>query len=153
MNGMFHSINTAASGLTAQRLRMDVISNNVANATTTRTPSGQPFRRSRVVLRQVDDKIDYQMPFLPKKFQPTIGNGVRVSAIKQDMSALRLVYDPSHPDAYKSGPKKGYVAYPNVNVTTEMVDLIDASRAYEANVQMINHAKSMFNKALEIGRR
>ena len=152
MNGMFHSINTAASGLTAQRLRMDVISNNIANVNTTRTTDGGPFRRDRIILRQVDEKIDYRLPFLPDKFKPTIGNGVKVVRIEQDNSPFRLVYDPEHPDAYKTGPKAGYVEYPNVNIVTEMVDMISASRSYEANVQVINNAKSMFMKALEIGR-
>lgn len=151
--GMFSSINTAASGLTAQRLRQDVIANNIANANTTRTTDGGPFRRSRVVLRPRASGPDWRSPFLPGALDNGIGDGVRVTQIEKDMDAeLRLVYDPTHPDAIQSGPRAGYVEYPNVNVVTEMVDLIDASRAYEANVAVVNGAKSMFQRALEIGR-
>ena len=148
--GMFTSINTSASGLTAQRLRMDIIADNIANATTTRTPEGGPYKRKRVIFMPADTKVKYRLPFLPSKFQPSIGMGVRVLRIEEDKSPFRLVYDPTHPDAIKSGPKKGYVLMPNVNIVTEMVDMISASRSYEANVSMVNHAKTIFNKALEI---
>ena len=83
---------------------------------------------------------------------PGTGNGVRVVKIEKDMAPLRLVYDPSHPDAIKDGSKKGYVEMPNVNIVAEMTDMISASRAYEANVTIVNSAKSMFNDALNIGR-
>ncbi len=149
--GMFRAINTSASGLSAQRLRMDVISDNIANATTTRTPEGGPYKRKRVILMSSDTKVKYKLPFLPAKFQPSIGSGVRVLRIEDDKKPFRLVYDPTHPDAIKSGPKKGYVLMPNVNIVTEMVDMISASRAYEANIAMVDNTKAIFNKALEIG--
>ena len=150
--GLFTSINTASTGLTAQRVRMDVISDNIANATTTRTTEGGPFRRSRVILRPRDDAPRFKLPYLPTSFEPGAGTGVRVIKIEKDMSELRWVYDPNHPDAVKVGDKKGYVAMPNVNVVEEMVDMISASRAYEANVTMVNSSKSMFKAALNIGR-
>lgn len=151
--GMFSSINTAASGLTAQRLRQDVIADNIANASTTRTPEGGPFRRSRVVLRPRVDGPYFRSPFLPRPLDNGVGNGVRVVEVQQDRdSEPRLVYDPTHPDAIQSGPRAGYVEYPNVSVVSEMVDLIDAARAYEANVAVVNGARTMFQRALEIGR-
>ncbi len=149
--GMFSAINTSASGLSAERLRMDVISDNIANATTTRTPEGGPYRRKRVIFMPSDTKVKYKLPFLPDKFKPSVGSGVRVLRIEEDKSPFRLVYDPTHPDAIKSGPKKGYVLMPNVNIVTEMVDMISASRAYEANIAMVDNSKTIFNKALEIG--
>ena len=150
--GLFTSINTASTGLTAQRNRMDVISDNIANATTTRTTEGGPFRRSRVILRPRDDQPRFKLPYLPEAFKPTPGTGVRVIKIEKDMSEPRWVFEPDHPDAVQTGPKKGYVAMPNVNVVAEMVDMISASRAYEANVTMVNSSKSMFKAALNIGR-
>ena len=151
--GMFSSINTAASGLTAQKLRLDVIADNIANATTTRTTEGGAFRRSRVIFRPRVDQPYWRSPFLPAYLQDEVGKGVRVSKVEKDYDAqLRLVYDPTHPDAIKSGPRAGYVEYPNVNIVDEMVDMIDASRAYEANSAIINGTKAMFTKALEIGR-
>ena len=149
--GLFTSINTASTGLTAQRLRMDVISDNIANATTTRTTEGGPFRRSTVILRPRDDAPRFRLPFAPETMKPGPGIGVRVVKIEKDARESRLVYDPEHPDSIKSGPKKGYVAMPNVSVVKEMVDMISASRAYEANVQMVNSSKSMFRAALAIG--
>ncbi len=151
--GMFSTINTAASGLTAERLRLDVISDNIANANTTSTPDGGPFRRSRVIFRPRVEQPYWRSPFLPEALENGIGKGVRVTEIEKDMdSELRLVYDPTHPDAIKVGTKKGYVEYPNVNTVSEMVDMISASRAYEANVAMMDGSKSMFRKALDIGR-
>lgn len=151
--GMFSSINTAASGLTAQRLRQDVIADNIANATTTRTTEGGPYRRSRVVFRPRVEQPYFKGPFVPRRLDNGVGQGVRVAAIEKDYDAeLRLVYDPTHPDAIQSGPRAGYVEMPNVNIVNEMVDLISASRSYEANVQVINGARTMFTRALEIGR-
>jgi flagellar basal-body rod protein FlgC len=149
---LFGSINTSSSGLTAQRLRLDVISDNLANATTTRTADGGPYKRSRVIFRPKVEQPYWRTPFLPENMDNGIGKGVRVVKIEKDDSPPRLVYDPTHPDAIKTGPKAGYVEMPNVNVVSEMVDMIDASRAYEANVTMVNGAKAMFSKALEIGR-
>lgn len=151
--GMFSSINTAATGLTAQRLRQDVIADNIANANTTRTAEGGPFRRSRVILRPRTEGPYWRSPFLPQALDNGVGQGVRVTTVEKDMDEEpRLVYDPTHPDAIRSGPRAGYVEYPNVTVVSEMVDLIDASRAYEANVAVVNGAKTMFQRALEIGR-
>jgi flagellar basal-body rod protein FlgC len=150
--GMFDSFNISATGLTAQRLRMDLISNNVANATTTRTPEGGAYRRKRAIFAPVNIRPHYKSPLVPERIEHGIGKGVRVIKIEDDQSPFRLVYDPTHPDAIKIGPKTGYVEMPNINIVTEMTDLISASRSYEANVQMINNEKTMFTKALEIGR-
>jgi len=151
--GIFSSINIAASGLSAQRTRLDVISNNIANVDTTRTPEGGPFRRSRVIVRPRVQEPYWRSPFLPEKLDNGIGKGVRIVKIDKDMDAdPKLVYDPTHPDAIKTGPQKGYVEMPNVNIVEEMVDMISASRSYEANVAVINGSKAMFMKALEIGR-
>jgi flagellar basal-body rod protein FlgC len=150
--GLFTSINIAASGLAAERLRSDVIADNIANASTTRTPEGGPFQRSRVILRPKNAQPYFRLPFQPEGFDNGAGQGVRVSAVEKDSSPARLMYDPTHPDAIKTGPKTGYVEMPNVNIVTEMVDLIAASRAYDANSTMANGSKAMFMKALEIGR-
>ncbi len=151
--GMFDSFNIASTGLTAQRLRMDLISGNIANAGTTRTPEGDgPYRRKRAIFAPVNVRPFYKSPLVPDRVDHGTGQGVRIVKIEDDKSPLRLVYDPDHPDAIKTGPKKGYVEMPNVTVVTEMTDLISASRSYEANVMMVNNAKSMYSKALEIGK-
>lgn len=151
--GLFSSINTAATGLTAQRLRQDVIANNIANATTTRTADGGPFRRSRVILTPRVSQPYWRSPFTPARLDNGVGQGVRVTEIQEDLdSELRLVWDPEHPDAIKSGPRAGYVEMPNVNVVNEMVDMISASRSYEANIAVINGAKTMFQQAINIAR-
>jgi flagellar basal-body rod protein FlgC len=151
--GIFSTMNIASTGLTAQRLRMDVISNNIANANTTRTTDGEVFRRKRVILRPRNDQLEFRTRFLPQALWHGMGEGVRAIKIEEDRAPARLVYDPTHPDAIKSGDLKGYVKYPNVNVVTEMVDMISASRAYEANVTVIQNAGQMFMKGLEIGSR
>jgi flagellar basal-body rod protein FlgC len=149
--GLFSTINTASTGLTAERLRLDVIADNIANANTTRTEEGGPFRRSRVVFKSETDKPYWKSPFLPESMEQQVGSGVKVESIEKDTdSEMRLVYDPTHPDAILTGPKKGYVEYPNVTIVNEMVDMISASRAYEANVSLMEGAKSMFQKSLEI---
>ncbi len=150
--GLFSSINIAATGLAAERLRVDVIADNIANVETTRTPEGGYFKRGRVILKPRTDQPYFRLPFLPKQWDNGVGKGVRVSEIQKDQSPPRLVYDPTHADAIKDGPLAGYVEMPNVNIVTEMVDMIAASRAYEANSTIINGSKSMFLKALEIGR-
>lgn len=151
--GMFTSINIAATGMSAERLRSDVISNNIANASTTRTPEGGAFKKSTVVMRPVSDSNpQWRTPFTPSSLDNGAGKGVKVLEIVKDTSQGRLVYDPSNPDAIQSGPNKGYVEYPNVNIVNEMVDLISASRAYEANATVIDGAKDMFTAALDIGR-
>jgi len=150
---MFSSINTAGSGLTAQRLRLDVIADNIANVNTTRTTEGGPYRRSRVIFAPRVQEPYWRSPFLPTFLKDEVGRGVRVKSIQKDYAAeTRLVYDPTHPDAIKSGPKTGYVEFPNVNVVNEMVDMIEANRAYEANSAVIAGSKAMFMKALETGR-
>ena len=121
--GLFNAMNVSATGLTAQQTRLDVISNNIANSETTRTPEGGPFRRSRVVLRSIQDQPTFKSAFLPEALEPTTGNGVRIIKIEKDESPTRLLYDPSHPDANT----KGYVEMPNVNIVTEMVNMIEAS--------------------------
>ncbi|MDU2066192.1 MAG: flagellar basal body rod protein FlgC [Sporomusaceae bacterium] len=146
--GMFGAIDSAASGLTAERLRMDVISNNIANVNTTRTAEGGPYRRQLLVFEPRSSGDSFSDILTGKLGQSGENAGVKVVGITKDQSPLRLVYDPTHPDANRNG----YVEMPNVNVVTEMVDMITASRAYEANVTTINAAKSMAQKALEIGK-
>lgn len=150
--GMFDGFNIAASGLTAQRLRMDVISGNIANAGTTRTPEGGPYVRKRVIFAPENIRPNYRSPLVPERIDSGAGQGVRVVKIEEDATPPRLMYDPENPDAIKTGPKKGYVEMPNVNIVMEMTDLISASRSYEANVNIVNNAKTAFTKALEIGR-
>ena len=152
--GIFSSISIAATGMSAERLRHDVISDNIANVSTTRTAEGGPFRRSRVVMRPRVDSPYWRSPFLPEGLDNGIGQGVRVAEIQKDYAAEnKLVYDPTHPAALKTGPRQGYVEMPNVDIVTEMVDMIAASRAYEANASIIEGAKTMFQQALEIGNR
>ena len=151
--GMFTSINIAATGMSAARLRTDVISNNIANASTTRTPEGGAFKKSEVIFEPVaSDNPTWRLPFVNEDMDNGPGKGVRVKTISKDTSQGRLVYDPQHPDAIQSGPNKGYVEYPNVNIVEEMVNLISASRAYEANATVVQGAKEMFGSALDIGR-
>lgn len=148
---MFLGIDAAASGLTAERLRMDVISNNIANSNTTRTDQGGAYHRRYVVFEPRERQIDSFEHLLQKMIgvKKTTGEGVRAVMIAEDDTPGPLVYDPGHPDA----DEEGYVEKPNVNVVTEMVDMITASRAYEANVTTINAAKSMAMKALDISGR
>ena len=150
--GIFTSINIAATGMSAERLRTDVISDNIANASTTRTQEGGAFKRNRVILAQKSKGLDWRTVFTPDAIERGLGSGVKVVGVEKDTADMRLVYDPTHPDAIQSGPKMGYVEYPNVNIVTEMVDLISASRAYEANASVIQGSKEMFMRALEIGR-
>lgn len=143
--GMFGAIDAAASGLTAERLRMDVISNNIANVNTTRTAEGGAYRRQTVVFAPRANETNFAQVL---SGQLDAGSGVRVIGISKDNSPARKLYDPAHPDANKDG----YVEMPNINIVTEMVDMITATRAYEANVTALNAAKSMALKALEIGK-
>ncbi len=133
------SLEISASGLSAQRQRMDAIANNIANANTTRTAAGTPYRRQQIAFAARAD---------PNTIDSTTPMGVEAPQISEDASPPRLVYDPGHPDA----DPQGYVAMPNVNIVTEMVDMISATRAYEANVTAMNAAKAMSAKALELGR-
>ena len=151
--GFFSSINIASTGLSAQRLRMDVISDNIANAETTRKTNGEIFRRKRVIMSPRADQPVFKMSnYIPHRLSNGHGKGVRVTEIMQDMSPPNLVFDPDHPDAYKIGKNKGYVAMPNVNIVNEMVDMIDATRSYEANLAVVNSSKSMFQATLSISR-
>lgn len=147
---IFQSMNTTASALTAQRLRMDVISSNMANVDSTRGVNGEPYRRKMVVLQPKEGGFS---SFLNKAMgssrESSAGAGVKVSRIIDDKETpLKMVYDPEHPDANGDG----YVAYPNVDPLREMVDLISATRSYEANVTVFNASKGMMMKALEIGK-
>ena len=152
--GLFTAINIASSGMAAERIRTDVISDNIANVSTTRTNEGGPFRRSRTVMRPRADNPFWRSPFLPQSMEPGIGKGVRVAEIQKDYKTEnKLVFDPTHPDAIQSGPRAGYVEMPNVDIVSAMVDMISASRAYEANASVIEGAKAMFQRALEIGSR
>ncbi|MBT1280001.1 flagellar basal body rod protein FlgC [Thermoanaerobacter sp. CM-CNRG TB177] len=144
---LFRSMDISASGLTAERVRMDVISQNIANVNTTRTVQGGPYRRKLVVLKEIQP--DSFQSILDKVKGKYSGKGVEVVQIAEDdQTPLREVYDPGHPDA----DQNGYVEYPNVNIVSEMVDMISATRAYEANVTAFNASKAMFQKSLEIGR-
>lgn len=144
---MFSAFDVTASGLTAQRLRMDVISENVANANTTRTEDGTPYRRKIVTFQQKNQQQTFSQVFHDVKSSYT-GSGVKVSQVFEDTTTeMNMVYDPSHPDA----DEDGYVTYPNVNTVTEMTNMIDATRAYEANVTVLNSTKGMALKALDIG--
>ena len=152
--GLYTSINIAATGMSVERLRTDVISNNIANATTTRTADGGPFRKQSVVIEPIaSENPVWRSPFVSESQDNGPGKGVRVREIVSDTSQGRMVYDPDHPDAIQSGPNKGYVEYPNVNIVNEMVNMISANRAYEANASVIQGSKEMFSCALEIGAR
>ncbi len=145
---MFKAIDVSATGLTAERLRMDVISKNIANANTTRTSSGTPYRRQVPIFKEASTNLTFQQHLDAAKNGLTGGNGVEVTAVKEDKSPFKKVFDPGHPDA----DKDGYVQMPNVDIVGEMINMISSTRAYEANVTCINSAKSMAMKALEIGR-
>jgi flagellar basal-body rod protein FlgC len=142
--GMFDAMEISASGLTAERMRMDVTAQNLANAQTTRGADGQPYRRKEVVLAERQAPGSFGAA-LAGAMSPR-GKGVEVAAITEDQTPLKRVYDPSHPDA----DADGYVQMPNVDTVAEMVDLISAQRAYEANVTAMQAAKQMFAKTLEL---
>ncbi len=144
---IFSAFNVNASGMTAQRYRMDIISENVANANTTRTQGGTPYRRKVVTFEQKGATAKTFSSFLGQASNRYDGQGVRVRKVSEDTwTQMNMVYDPSHPDA----DENGYVTYPNVNIVTEMTNLIDASRSYEANATAFNASKSMAMKGLEI---
>lgn len=152
--GLFTSINIAATGMSVERLRTDVISNNIANATTTRTQEGGAYRKQSVIVEPIaSSNPQWRFPFVDSELDNGPGKGVRVREIVKDSEQGRMVYDPSHPDAIQSGPNKGYVEYPNVNIVNEMVNMISANRAYEANSSVIQGSKEMFSSALEIASR
>lgn len=146
--GFFGSLDTSASALTAQRLRLDIIAQNMANISTTRTESGGPYQKKNVVFEQIQNDTGASFGSILKRKMQRGNNGVRVAEIVTDQSPGTLVYDPYHPDANE----QGYVEMPNVNIIDEMVDMISASRSYEANINAFNSMKSMFTSALEIGK-
>jgi flagellar basal-body rod protein FlgC len=164
-NGLFGAIKTSASGLRGQRTKMDVVARNLANAETTRTEDGTPYRRQRAIFEQVlGDKVNSHnsalgrepgrlntthrahMSGLGAADQRDVGTIRSDVDVAEDASEFRVVYDPGHPDA----DEEGYLLLPNVNPITEMVDMIAASRAYEANISAVQSAKEMFSDALKI---
>ena len=147
---MTDSVAVSVSALDAQRHRLNVIASNLANAQSTRTSTGGPYRRRDVVFQATQVAVPFQRAF--NQVATGTGrhalDGVKVARVIEDHKPGQTVYDPRHPDA----DKKGFVTMPNVNVMEEMVNMIGASRAYEANVQAINATRTMWNRALEIGR-
>lgn len=144
---MFSAFNINASGMTAQRYRMDVISENVANANTTRTADGTPYRRKVVYFEEKGGQAQFGN-CLHNAVSNYSGQGVKVTGVYEDATTeMKMVYDPSHPDANEDG----YVYYPNVDIITEMTNMIDASRAYEANATAFSASKSMALQGLTIG--
>lgn len=147
---IFTAFNISASGMTAQQLRSDIIAQNIANVNTTRTEDGTPYVRKNVIFQEKPyvhgQSFDNVLTAATKSIA---GQGVKVTRIVEDTdTAMKMTYDPSHPDA----DENGYVTYPNVDVVTEMTDLIDATRSYEANVTSFNATKAMLTKGLEVGK-
>lgn len=144
---IFNSFSINASGMTAERFRTDIISQNIANATTTRTEDGAPYRRKIVTFSEKSNTKFANV--LSNAHSSYTGSGVKVTTVTEDRETEMIrTYDPAHPDA----DDDGYVTYPNVNTVTEMTNLIDASRAYEANVTAFNTSKNIALKGLEIGK-
>lgn len=145
--GLFQSFDISATGMTAQRFRTDIIAENVANVNTTRTEDGTPYRRKVVAFQE--KAVTPFSRVLQRTREQYTGNGVKVVSVSEDMeSDYVMKYDPSHPDA----DENGYVSYPNVNIVTEMTNLIDASRAYEANATAFDASKAMAQAGLQIGK-
>jgi flagellar basal-body rod protein FlgC len=144
--GLFDAIGSSASGMQAERVRMDVVSENLANAETTKAANGQPYRRKEVVFQEAGAQGSSFASILAGASGDAQTHGVKVSGIVEDASPLKRIYDPGHPDA----DKDGYVTMPNVNTVTEMTDLISSSRSYEANVTAMQTAKTMFSKTLDL---
>ena len=145
--GFMDSLSISASGLTAERLRMDVTANNLANVNTTRTAAGGPYRRQQVVFTPAGASFGDMLGAAMGDSAGGSLHGVQVQGVVPDNSPMKRVYEPGHPDA----DAQGYVTMPNVDTVTEMVDMMGATRAYEADVTAINAAKAMAEKALEIG--
>lgn len=169
--GLFNAIRISGTGMRGQRVKMDVVAENLANAETTRTEEGTPYRRKRAVFQELlqrklgrlqalrarlpqGESLEMQATHRahmngsssPQRQAERIPGVVADVALAPDASDFRVVFDPGHPDA----DEEGYVLLPNVNVITEMVDMITASRAYEANISAVQTAKEMFNRALDI---
>ena len=148
---IFNAINTSSTGLSAERTRMDIISKNISNANVTRTASGAPYRRQMVVFQEKDPSFKEVMSQVVNgeiKDYDDKEKGVKITQVVEDKTPFKKIYNPGHPDA----DENGYVLMPNVEIIQEMVDMITASRGYEANVAAVNASKSMAMKALEIGR-
>lgn len=144
---MFNSINISATGLTAEKTRIDLIAKNMANVNTTRTTGGGPYRRQMAVYQEIkDNSFKSSLDKYSSKYK---AGGVQISKVVEDETPFKLKYDPGHPDANEDG----YVEMPNVDTIVEMVDMISAQRAYDANVTAMNASKSLLMKALDIGRR
>lgn len=144
-----NTLNVSGSGMTAQRLRLDVVSNNIANIETTRTEDGGPYRRKMVILQEKNSTFQEALELAKSgSYAGTYGNGVKVSAVVDDETELKSVYDPTHPDANE----QGYVLMPNVDLVKETADAMAASQAYQANITAFNTTKLMAQKALEVGR-
>lgn len=145
---LFQAFDISASGMTAERFRTDIIAENVANVNTTRTEDGTPYRRKIVTFAEKDDTASFK-DTLARTSRYYGGNGVKVTKVLEDEETdYNMEYDPSHPDA----DENGYVSYPNVNIVTEMTNLIDASRGYEANVTAFNAVKAMAQAGLQVGK-
>ena len=145
--GIFQSFNISATGMTAQRFRTDIIAENIANVNTTSTESGGPYRR-KIVTFQEKDVTPFSQYFSASK-NKAVGNGVKINKVTEDYETdFIMEYDPSNPDA----DENGYVSYPNVNTVTEMTNLIDATRAYEANATAFDASKNMALTGLSIGK-
>jgi len=143
-----NSLNASVSGMTAQRQRINTISENIANAQTTRTPEGGPYRRREVVMAAVANDRTFEEELRAQDRSPSTTTEVKVVGITQDSRPRILRYEPGHPDANE----EGYVAMPNINVMEEMVNMMMASRAYEANTAAFNASKKMAEAALDLGR-
>lgn len=146
---LFQSFGISASGMTAQQFRADIIAENLANVNTTRTEDGTTYRRKVTAFQEKGfNEFDRYLTESRRRGSHT-GNGVKVTQVREDTETdFIMEYDPSHPDA----DENGYVSYPNVNIVTEMTNLIDASRAYEANITAFDAAKSMAQAGLQIGK-
>ena len=145
--GLFQSFNISASGMTAERFRTDIIAENIANVNTTRTASGEPYRRKIVTF--AEKQVTPFSQYYSHSKNAVVGNGVKVSKVTEDYeNDFVMEYDPANPDA----DENGYVAYPNVNTVTEMTNLIDATRAYEANTAAFEASKTLAETGLTIGR-
>jgi len=161
---IFDTMNISASGLSSQRRKLNAIASNIANADTTRTDEGGPYKRKRIIMMEAPQPSRFSTLLQEQKekltltnpghiagteartFAELLGSGVETQEVREEPVEPRMVYDPAHPDAREDG----YVLYPDINIVTEMVDMIAASRAYEANVTTLDTSKSMFNRALEI---
>lgn len=141
------ALDISASGLYAQKKRMEIVAQNIANADTILTDSEEPYRRKVAILSENNEKRNFSS-VIEKVSLSDEGNGVRVSSIEADQEPFKLVYDPEHPLASEDG----YVKMPNIDTTVEMLELLSATRAYEANITVLNATKSMFSKALTIGK-